>query len=387
MNSGQTKLLAVLLVAVLLSGGALVALVMFQPTTNPPPTDPYVTVVGTGTSLNVTLSDMLLMESVIGNSSYQNTYGNVRGQGIYTGVNISDLVDLVGGMADDDILKVTAGDGYSQTFERAKVYPNSTTFEIQGYMILAYEYNGSIVPDYEEGFRLAFIPEDGYYTNADANDTTDPNPSGAGPQWVSNVSKIEVIAPPPPEAEILVLNYDGTTLSFTMSELKELPSINGEGGYRRSTGTINGPFNITGVAFSTLLALLPPLPANFTLTAVAGDDWVSEYSKSVVEGNLSGYTPTGDPLDSIQSTMVLAYEIDGSPIPAGDGPLRITFINEDGNLTDGSLWAKYIVNLTITEVPISALLLEEYSILRGNDVVHSISEIKYCFIETAFKKY
>ena len=373
MDSNQTKLLAVLLVAVLVAGGALAALVMFQPSNTP--SDSFVEVLGTGTSQNVTLSEMLLMESVTGNSSYQNSYGNVRGAGIYTGVNISDLVDLVGGMADDDVLRVSAADGYSQTFERAKVYPNTTTFEIQGYMILAYEFNGSTIPDYEEGFRLAFIPEDGYYTNADANDTTDPNPSGAGPQWVSNVAKIEVIAPEP---DVLTLTYDDTTLSFTMSELKALPSVNGEGGYRRSTGTINGPYNITGVAFSTLLGLLPALPANYTLTAIAGDNWESNYSKAIIDGNLSGYTLTGDPLDSIQSTMVLAYELDGSPIPAGDGPLRIAFINEDGNLTDGSLWAKYIVNLTITEVPVPAILHNEYSIFGGTDLVLFIAETKYC---------
>jgi len=378
MDSNQTRLATILIVAILVSGAGMAALVFLQPTDDGL-SDYYVEVVGgSGNSLNVTLAEMMNMTSVSRNSSYQNTFGNVRGIGVYQGVKISDLVDCVGGMAEDDVLRVTASDGYSVTFDRAKVYPNTTIFDIQGNMILAYEFNGSIVPDYEEGFRLVFIPEDGYYSNEDANDTTDPNPNGAGPQWVSNVAKIEVVEPPPPEPEILTLNYEETSLSFTMSELMDLPSINGEGGYKRSTGTISGPFNITGVAFSTLLNLLPTLPANYTLTAMAGDDWESEYSKATIDGNLSGYTPTGDPLDSIQSTMVLAYELDGSPIPAGDGPLRITFINEDGNLTDGSLWAKYIVNLTITEVPVLATLLQEYSIFGGIDLGLFIAETKYC---------
>jgi hypothetical protein len=314
------------------------------------------------------------------NGSYQNSYGNIRGYGLYTGVKVSDLLDLVGGMTEADTVKITASDDYSQTFEMSKVYPNQSIWDIQGDMILAYEYNNTLVPEYEQGFRLAFLPEDEYYSNADANATTDPNPSAAGPQWVSNVAKIEVIQPPPPEPEILNLNYDGTSLSFTMSELMALPSINGDGGYRRSTGTISGPFNVTGVAFSTLLGLLPALPANYTLTAVAGDDWVSEYSKAMVEGNLSGYTSTGDPLSSIQSTMVLAYEIDESPIPAGDGPLRIAFINEDGNLTDGSLWAKYVVNITIVETPLTAILLNENSIhLIGSiSIDFSLVETKHC---------
>ena len=57
--------------------------------------------------------------------------------------------------------------------------------------------------------------------------------------------------------------------------------------------------------------------------------------------------------------MILAYEFDGSPVDADDGPLRMAFINEDGNLTDGSLWAKLVVNLTITEISLSGLTREE----------------------------
>ena len=359
MSSSKTRLASLLVMVILLAGGIMAALVFFQ--SQPEVTEgPQVLVIGgDGTELNVTLSDMLGMTAVTRNGSYQNSYGNIRGYGLYTGVKVSDLLDLVGGMANEDTVRITASDDYSQTFERSKVYPNQSIWDIQGDMILAYECNNTQVPDYELGYRVAFLPEDGLYSNADANATTNPDPSGAGPQWVSNVVKIEVIVPPPPEAEILELNFENTSLSFTMSELKALPSVNGEGGYRRSTGTINGPYNVTGVAFSTLLGFLPSLPANYTLIAVAGDDYVSEYTKSMVEGLLSGYTPAGDPLDSIFSTMVLAYEIDGAPIPAGDGPLRIAFINEDGNLTDGALWAKYVVNITIVEVPLTAVMLSE----------------------------
>jgi hypothetical protein len=358
MSSTNTKLIGVVLVVILLAGGIMAALVLFQPQPQGPEEQEVLVIGENGTQLTVKLSDMLEMPSITRNGSYQNSYGNIRGYGLYTGVNISALIDLVGGMTADDTVKITASDDYSQTFERGKVYPNQSFWDIQGDMVLAYEYNNTRVPDYEMGFRVAFLPLDGLYSNADANATTNPNPSGAGPQWVSNVAKIEVVSPEP---EILVLKYQDTSLSFTMTELKELPSVNGEGGYRKSTGTINGPYNITGVAFSTLLNLLPALPSNYTLTALAGDNWETNYTKAMIEGNLSGYTQTGDPLESIQSTMVLAYEIDGSPIPAGEGPLRITFINEDGNLTDGSLWAKYVVSITVFDEPPVTFLLGETS--------------------------
>jgi hypothetical protein len=332
---------------VLVSAGVLAALVFFQP--GPEEEDvPYVVLIGSdSTTENVTLTEMLTMTSITKSGSYQNSYGNIRGQGTYTGVKIADLVNLVGGMAENETLKVTASDDYSMTFGYYKVFPNASFLAIQGDMVLAYEYNGTRVPEYEDGFRISFLPDDGYYSNADANATTEPDPSAAGPQWVSNVVKIEILEPSEPIA--LTLYSHDTTIPLTLSEIRDMPSISGQGGYRTSYPAIKGPYDVTGVSFTTLLGLLPALPANYTLTAVAGDDYTTEYTKEMVEGELSGYNVTGYPLEEIYSTMVLAYEIDDSPIPEGDGPLRIAFINEDGNLTDSFLWAKNVVSITIIE--------------------------------------
>ncbi len=112
---------------------------------------------------------------------------------------------------------------------------------------------------------------------------------------------------------------------------------------------IIGPFNFTGVAFSILLEQFTTVPEDYILIARTGDGYSSEYTKAVVEGDVNGYTPLGDPLDSINSTMILAYEQDGSPIVNG-GPLKVVFLNEDGNLTDGFRWAKYVVSITILEL-------------------------------------
>ncbi len=373
MDSNRVKILGTLIVVLLVVGGVLAGVYLLQPQ-QPDETDsPFVTIIGAdGTSTNVTLTNMLSMNSVTGNSSYQNSYNNVRGTGTYTGVKISDLVDLVGGMIENDSLKITASDEYTVTFEYGKIYPDETTLAIQGEMVLAYEYNGTVVPDYEDGFRIAFLPGDGYYSNADANDTTDPNPSSAGTQWISNVVKLEVIEAQQPEETALTLYYEDNVVPLTLSEIEALSSISGEGGYKTSGGSIRGPYNITGVRFTTLLGQISDLPSNYTVTTVAGDDWTTEYTKAMVDGQLSGYTPSGDPIDTIQSIMVLAYQINGSPILDDDGPLRITFLNEDGNLTDGFLWAKNVINITVVEVePISFILKYEDTTLE-----FTLSEIK-----------
>jgi len=338
MDSSQTKPVTILIVALLVSGAAMAALVFLQ-STDDGLSNYYVEIVGSnGVSQNVTLAEMMMMDNVSGNSSYQNTYGNVKGVGVYKGVRISDLVDLVGGMEEGYIVRIVAEDGYSQTFERFKAYPNLTIWNLQGDMILAYEYDGLAMPEYEDGFRLAFIPEDGYYSSADANTTTEPNPSAAGPQWVSNVARIEILK-----------NLYNSTYSVSETMLRTLPSITGEGGYKKKAGDIIGPFNFTGVAFSILLEQFALVPDDYILIARSSDGQTGEYTKAVVEGDVNGYTPLGNPLDSINSTMTLAYEQDGSPISDG-GPLMIVFLNEDGNLTDGFRWVKRIVSITIPEL-------------------------------------
>ncbi len=344
MDSGQTKLVGLLFIAIIFAGAAITLLVVLEPNQEPENQDQdnsayYVTVIGgNGTAINVTLDEMFDMTTISRNSSYQNTYGNIRGEGIYTGVKVADLIDMVGGMDEEDTIRVVAGDGYTQLFEFAKVYPNQTYWDIQGDMVLAYEYDNLTVPDYTEGFRLTFLPEDGYYSNADANATTDPNPSAAGPQWVSNVTKIQV----------LPYSYS-ESINLVESELRTLPATNGEGGYVKKDGTIIGPFNFTGVKITYLLDQLEDLPDSYIVTGRSTDGYSVTYSKANLYGEVSGYNATGYPVDVINSTLIVAYDIDGGPI-TDDGPLWIVFLNQDGNLTDGNQWIKGAASITIMEV-------------------------------------
>jgi hypothetical protein len=374
MSAGQNRLYGILVITILVAGGIIAGITLMNLPSDTPdlPLLPEVTVTGaTGVSANVTLTEMTEMTTITRNGSYQNSFGSTRGVGVYTGVLISDLVELVGGMLEDDTVKVIAADGYSQTFEYSKVYPNASIWGIQGDMILTYKFNETAVPELEKGFHIMFLPEDGYYSNADANATTDPDPYAAGPQLVSNVTEINVLREP----AALVVDVDGTIEGYSLSEVMEMPSISGEGGYRRSTGTISGPYTVTGVSIFALLQQVGTLPINYTLTTYSSDGWSSQYTKAIVEGTQSGYSPTGDSLDEIHSTMILAYEMDGAPVGEEEGPLRIAFINEDGNLTYGSLWAKLVVNLTITEVPLSGLAVEEQNAVA---ISESLVEMQLC---------
>ncbi|MBE0527031.1 MAG: hypothetical protein IH631_08820, partial [Candidatus Thorarchaeota archaeon] len=127
--------------------------------------------------------------------SFQNQYDNWRGHGTYTGIAISELVELVGGMTINDTLIIRSFDGCAQEFSYSNVYPNATWTEIQGPMILAYAYNDTSVLDWADGMRLVMIPSDGAYSNTDANQTSESGDLiSAGTRWVRFVSIIEVIS-------------------------------------------------------------------------------------------------------------------------------------------------------------------------------------------------
>lgn len=163
-------------------------------------TQSCVRVVGrTGSLLNLTYEELLSMEgSIAGYSSYENQFGNIGGQGDYLGVTIRQLVEQVGGMMEGDILRITASDTYMAEFGYLNVCPDDTWLELQGEMILALQCDGVAVPDWEEGPRIAFMPEDGLYSNLDCEQTSYEgqgywiNPS-AGARWVRNVFVIEVV--------------------------------------------------------------------------------------------------------------------------------------------------------------------------------------------------
>ena len=157
-----------------------------------------VVVRGTDADVTLSLTDLISMDMTEGWSSFQNQFDNWRGYGLYTGVKVSDLMELVGGMGVSDIVRVTSFDGYSQDFAYDNVYPNSSWYDAQGDMVLGYRLNGTDVLDWTDGMRLVMLPADEVYSNDDCLVTSAPGmgyhiyPS-AGARWVRFVSFIEVI--------------------------------------------------------------------------------------------------------------------------------------------------------------------------------------------------
>jgi hypothetical protein len=349
MSSGtNTKLYAVLAIVIVIAGAATAVLVLMQqPTT---PTGPSVRVVGSNGSVHVvTLNQMKTMTVITRNGSFQNSYGNIRGAGEYKGVKIADLIELAGGMATNQLVFINATDGYNQTFSYRNVYPNSTGYNLQGDMVLAFSYNGTEVPTWTDGFRILFLPLDGYFNNSDGAGAfeTDFYSGAAGPKCVSKVSTIQVGNRPPVAVSVKI---GGHIINYTMSKLMSLPATSGMGGYKKSSGNITGIGNYTGVAILELLTASGTLPANYSLRVISSDAYETVFNRTEVEGRFLGYYNTnGSSVGVVNCTLIVAYKLNGTPLASGSGPLRMVILNKEGYVTDGSWWAKLVANVTLID--------------------------------------
>lgn len=173
---------------------------------------PNIVVSDGSTKLNLALPQLIEMNHVSGNSEFQNQYGNWRWYGAYVGVNLSAIVEKVGTMGADDVVRVNATDGTSQLYSYDNLYPNATFHSLQGYLVLAYSYNGTQAPSWDSGLRIVFLPPDEAYSNDDASKTTPAAWfSSAGDRWLKWVATIELlhgVFPPSPAQPSLTPTED-----------------------------------------------------------------------------------------------------------------------------------------------------------------------------------
>jgi DMSO/TMAO reductase YedYZ molybdopterin-dependent catalytic subunit len=217
---------------------------------------------------------------------------------------------------------IIAGDGYSKTF-------NSTYLARNDSYIVACYLNGSELPELtEKGKPLAPLKLVGPYLY--------------GGQKIGNIAKIVLdVETAPTEADLTLIGNE--TRKYTFDEIRAMPSYTAGGGFKKSTGTVVGPFNYTGVNITYLADLVGGIAPSESMKITASDGYSMIYTYAQVIGEIATYEGTTGPL-----TMVLAYEEDGDPI-SGDygGPLRVAFVGPDSPITDGHFWVKYVSKIEI----------------------------------------
>lgn len=130
------------------------------------------------------------MPSEEANGGFFTTVGVVNGPFRVKGVLLQDLCDLVGGITTDDIVSISATDGYSMVFDYDQIFNGTiqtydpvTIYETpheKQVILLTYKQDGETIP-YSDGrpLRLAVVGSESLLTE--------------GHNWVKWVNKIEVI--------------------------------------------------------------------------------------------------------------------------------------------------------------------------------------------------
>jgi uncharacterized repeat protein (TIGR02059 family) len=91
------------------------------------------------------------------------------------GTRIKDLCDQVGGMGTGTEVVLVAKDGYESRLPYSSIYTDPSVQARQGDAILAWYADGKYVPDYADGMRLFFTPEDHVYGQWDMHETLPEN--------------------------------------------------------------------------------------------------------------------------------------------------------------------------------------------------------------------
>ncbi|MFX0168149.1 MAG: hypothetical protein ACFE89_02225 [Candidatus Hodarchaeota archaeon] len=324
----------IVLAAIIISAGAIVAL--YQLSQLPPPLtgDLDVQVKKGDTVVDLDFSSVIALQAVQGASKYQNRFGNWRGAGTYIGVSLASLVELVGGMDQNDVVRINATDGYYQYYAYHNLYPNSTIAALQGQFVLAYALNGTTPTTWVDGPTTAFLPTDGAYSNDDANSTTHPAWffGSAGARWVRNVAAIEVI----PDVYIggsyhVTVIDDDTTRDVYLVDLTLMKQMEAFSAYQKFTGNWGGNGTYKGVMLADLVDLITTIDSDDVVNVSATDGYTQSFAYYNLYPNAT--------IHAIQGDMILAYSYNGTVATIWtDGP-RIAFLAPDGGYsnTDASL--------------------------------------------------
>jgi DMSO/TMAO reductase YedYZ molybdopterin-dependent catalytic subunit len=156
----------------------------------------------------------------------------------------------------------------------------------------------------------------------------------------------------PVPGPVLELVGPSGSKSLTLDDIKKLNVIEGEAGFKSSTGKITPPLPHRGISLLALAELLGPLDPGMGVNAVAKDGYAITFSyDQLTRGSFTAYDPaTGDELRSPGSlTAMLAFEREGKPLPEdSDGTLRLVIISpKRDQVTDGHWSVKWITRLEV----------------------------------------
>jgi DMSO/TMAO reductase YedYZ molybdopterin-dependent catalytic subunit len=145
------------------------------------------------------------------------------------------------------------------------------------------------------------------------------------------------------------VNGEQRLISYT--EIKKLPAYSGTGGFFSTTGAVSGPFKVKGIALVQLCDLVGGLSKTSLVKVSAADGYSTMLDYEQVQGKFITYDPlTLKEKSHGELKPVLMYEQDGQPLKEDSGkPLRLAIAGQDGYLTEGLYWTKWINKIEVIQ--------------------------------------
>jgi hypothetical protein len=149
---------------------------------NPTEESVILTVIYGDEQTNYTLEELEALDSYTGMGGYRTSFPSIKGQGNYTGVPITTLVELTADNIENYSIIATANDGekienttytYSELLGNVDIYnpdnaSDSTPIGNGGLtMVLAYKYEGNYLNESKDGkIKITFLDESGSITSS-----------------------------------------------------------------------------------------------------------------------------------------------------------------------------------------------------------------------------
>ncbi len=168
------------------------------------------------------------------------------------------------------------------------------------------------------------------------------HPALASPDWsVEGLHRLQFFP-------LWVVRVEGEEIrELFYSELLNLGSVRGYGGYLKTTGAVVGPYDANGIPLLSVLQVAGDIPQNFSLEIRAVDGYTITLTEEQVRGQVDVYDLAGNKVGFGGVTAVLIYEQNGSRDFSGQ-PFRLAYLGEgDDFVTDSHFWTKEVIGLRI----------------------------------------
>ena len=250
-----------------------------------------------------TLDEIRAIPPYTAGGGFKKSTGVVVGPFNYTGVNITYLADLVGGITPSNSMKITASDGYSMTYTYEQAMGDIATYEGTTEhitMVIAYEEDGNpISSDCGGPLRIAFVGSDSPITD--------------GHFWCKYINKIEILGG--------VSDWN-LTLTGAIRDIPDRSTIESCVGCHRTSWTDGSSQEWSGIPLWLLVGVVDDgmnetakhyfndtvAEIGYNVTVAAGDGYNKTFNSTIVARN---------------DCLIIANELNGTALPEKYSPLKL----------------------------------------------------------------